>query len=228
MILLVEVLLFSTSGVFLMLLFEIGSYGDVRRLRSSESGKELYNTGISATIFNHLVYGPITYYLTTTICIDDDQSRSLRQQILSVVVFLFIQSSLFTVCHYLMHTRYLYRFHRFHHKYNTIVLPSSGSAVNSIEFLLAYMLPIFISTKVASCDKTSAVIAVTIVITFNLTLHTPALEEPFARYMPWIFVSTGDHLVHHSLLTCHYSAPIFNFDQVYETFRRRVASSSRE
>ena len=226
MILLVEGFLFSTVGVLLMLLFEIGSYGDVRRLRSNERGKELYNAGLLSTIFNHLAYGPITYYLATTICIDDDQRRSLCQQIYSVVAFLFIQSSLFTVCHYLMHTRYLYRFHRFHHKYNTIVLPSSGSAVSSIEFLLAYMLPILIATKVASCGKASAVIAVTIVIIiFNLTLHTPALEEPFARYMPRIFVSTSDHLTHHRLLTCHYSAPIFNFDRAYETFRRRVTSS---
>ena len=225
MILLVEGLLFSTAGVLLMLLFEIGSYGDVRRLRSSESGKELYNAGMIATMFNHLVYGPITYYLAMTLCLDDDQSQSLCQQMYSVVAFLFIQSSLFTVCHYLMHTRYLYRFHRFHHKYNTIVLPSSGSAVSSIEFFLAYMLPIVLATKLASCDKPSAVIAVMIVIIFNLTLHTPALEEPFARYMPRIFVSTGDHLTHHCLLTCHYSAPIFNFEQVYETFRRRVTSS---
>jgi len=224
MILLVEGLLFSTAGVLLMLLFEIGSYGDVRRIRSSKSGKELYNAGILSTIFNHLSYGPITYYLATTICIDDDQRRSLCQQIYSIVAFLFIQSSLFTVCHYLMHTRYLYRFHRFHHKYNTIVLPSSGSAVSSIEFLLAYMLPIVLATKLASCDKISAVIAVTIVIILNLTLHTPALEKPFARYMPWIFVSTSDHLTHHSLLTCHYSAPIFNFDLAYETFRRVTSS----
>ena len=225
MILLVEGLLFSSTGVLVMLLFEAGSYGDVTRLQSSESGKELYNAGMFASIFNHLVYGPITYYLTTTICIDDDQRRSLRQQIYSVVVFLFIQSTLFTVCHYLMHTRYLYRFHRFHHKYNTIVLPSSGSAVSSIEFLLAYMLPILLATKLASCDKTSAVIAVMIVVIFNLTLHTSALEKLFARYMPWIFVSTGDHLEHHRLLTCHYSAPIFNFERVYETFRQRVTSS---
>jgi len=120
--------------------------------------------------------------------------------------------------HWAMH-RQLYPIHRFHHRFNYIVLPSSASAVSIPEFLLAYMTPFIFAAWGSSSDKASSVVAVLMVITANLIIHTPALEEKFHRYMPWLFVSPEDHLAHHRQLTCHYSAPIFHFDRMIESLK---------
>jgi len=87
---LVEGFLLSSTGVILMLLFEFCiSMDDVKRFRAREGGKELHAAGIFATIFNHLLFGPCTYYLTIHYgFINKDYDRTLWQQAYSVVMFL--------------------------------------------------------------------------------------------------------------------------------------------
>ena len=205
-----------------MILFEFGlSSDDVQRVRNCDGGKELHAAGLFATIFNHLVFGPITYYLTVKYGFIQQHDWAFWQQLYSIVMFLLIENGLYWVAHYLMHTRRLYWMHRFHHKFNSnsIVLPSSASAVSAPEFIMAYMTPFVVAAWGASCDKASAVVAVTWVMTANLIIHTPALEERFSR-LPWLFVSPGDHLAHHRQLTSHYSAPIFHFDRIVECLKK--------
>mmetsp|Transcript_22867 Transcript_22867/g.49469 ORF Transcript_22867/g.49469 Transcript_22867/m.49469 type:complete len:231 (+) Transcript_22867:27-719(+) len=221
MTLLIEGFLFSSIGVFLMLIFEFGiSSSDVQRFRKRNGGKELHAAGIRATTINHLLLGPITYDLTIRYCCTK-QNLNLWQQACSVMIFLLVENFLYYCAHYLMHTRHLYFMHRFHHKFNAIVLPSSASAVSTLEFIIAYMSPFLVAAWGASCDKHSAMAAVIIVMIFNLIIHTPVLEESFARY-PWLFVSPGDHLAHHRQLTCHYSAPIFHFDRIISSLKEAV------
>jgi sterol desaturase/sphingolipid hydroxylase (fatty acid hydroxylase superfamily) len=212
----------SVLGLLLVLAFEFGlSSSDVQRLRKKEGGKELHAAGIRATILNHLILGPITYDLTVRYCCVTD-SLSLWQQAIAAVKFLWIENYLYYCMHYLMHTRQLYWMHRFHHKFNVIVLPSSANAVSAPEFIFAYMAPFLVAAWGAGCDKASALTAVSIVALFNLIIHTPALEEKFARY-PWPFVSPGDHLAHHRQLTCHYSAPIFHFDRMIASLKEGMS-----
>ena len=150
--------------------------------------------------------------------------------------------------------RLLYPIHRFHHKYNAIVLPSSASAVSHAEFIFAYMTPFVVAAWGSGTDKHLAMTAVFIVSLFNLIIHTPALEKTFERY-PSLFVSPADHLAHHRQLTCHYSgetniqyrtllhtwfaknrypeqkltsnpraAPIFHFDRIISFFREALCT----
>lgn len=210
-----------------MLVFEFGlSSSDVQRLRKCNGGRELHTRGLRATILNHLILGPITYYLTTRYCCIQ-QILPLWQQACSVLGFLLIESALYYSAHYLMHTRHLYWMHRFHHKFNAIVLPSSASAVSAPEFVFAYMSPFLAAAWGASCDKPSAVVAVLLVMTFNLIIHTPALEEMLANY-PCMLVSPGDHLAHHRQLTCNYSAPIFNFDKMISYLNETLYAMQKE
>jgi sterol desaturase/sphingolipid hydroxylase (fatty acid hydroxylase superfamily) len=213
MMLLVEGFLLSSFGVLLMLVFEFGlSSTDIKKIREREGGKELHDAGIRATVINHLIMGPITYVPTVLYCCVNDV-LTLSQQAFAVLNFLVIESALYYCAHYLMHTRRLYWMHRFHHKFNVIVLPSSASAVSTPEFMFAYMAPFLVAAWGGSCDKASAVVAVMLVMFFNLVIHTPSLEAHFERY-PWMLVSPGDHLAHHRQLSCHYSAPIFHFDRM--------------
>ena len=66
---------FSAMGVALMLIFEFGiSSSDVKRLRSRDEGKKLHAAGLRATIINHLVLGPIFYYITLRYCCTERKS----------------------------------------------------------------------------------------------------------------------------------------------------------
>eukprot|EP00579_Thalassiosira_antarctica_P021823 CAMPEP_0201959968 /NCGR_PEP_ID=MMETSP0904-20121228/6793_1 /ASSEMBLY_ACC=CAM_ASM_000553 /TAXON_ID=420261 /ORGANISM="Thalassiosira antarctica, Strain CCMP982" /LENGTH=233 /DNA_ID=CAMNT_0048505761 /DNA_START=8 /DNA_END=709 /DNA_ORIENTATION=- len=223
MMLLGEGFLFSSLALLLMPIFEFGfSSNDIQKIRKRDGGKELHIAGIRATILNHLILGPITYDLTIRYCCIQ-QSLSLWQGAFTVMKFLLIENALYYCAHYLMHTRRLYWMHRFHHKFNAIVLPSSASAVSAPEFIFAYMSPFLVAAWGSSCDKHSAMTAVLIVAVFNLIIHTPALDEKFAHY-PWLFVSPGDHLAHHRQLTCHYSAPIFHFDRMISSLKEAICA----
>ena len=110
---LVEGFLLSSTGVLLIILFEFGlSSDDVQRVRNCDGGKELHAAGLFATIFNHLVFGPITYYLTVKYGFIQQHDRAFWQQLYSIVMFLLIENGLYWVAHYLMHTRRLYWMHR--------------------------------------------------------------------------------------------------------------------
>ena len=228
MMLLVEGAAFSTFAVLLVFLFEFGlSTSDVKKIRKRDGGKALHTAGIRSTIINHMVFGPIYYPVTIQYFCMEQSLPTLWQQAIAVIKFLWIENALYFCAHYLMHTRRLYWMHRFHHKFNAIVLPSSASAVSTPEFVFAYMSPFLLAAWGSGCDKHSAMAAVLIVAFFNLVIHTPALEETFARY-PWLFVSPGDHLAHHRQLTCHYSAPIFHFDRMIETVKDLVYPADKK
>lgn len=208
---------FSSMGVALMLIFEFGiSSSDVQRLRKRDGGKELHAAGLRATIINHLVLGPIFYYITLRYCCTQ-RKLTLLQQAIAVFNFLVIENVLFYCGHFLMHTRYFYWMHRFHHRFNTIVLPSSASAVSTSEFVCAYMTPFVLAAWGASCDRASAVNAARIVILANLIIHTPSLEK--MNYYPWLLVSPSDHLAHHRQLTGNYSAPIFHCERIFASIK---------
>lgn len=220
--LLLEGILFASMWVIIMLVFEFGiALPDVRRFREREGGKELHNAGICATIINKMLLGSVVYDLTIRHCCNR-HGLTLWQQTRSVIVFLLIENAMYYVIHYLMHTRGLYWMHRFHHKFNTIVLPSSASAVSTAEFAIAYMFPFYIGAWSASCDKTSALVASSLVALFNLVIHTPALDEKLTAVYPWMFVSPGDHLAHHRQLNCNYSAPIFHFDRILSAIKKAL------
>ena len=213
MSLFVEGLLVGSLNILLMFGLEyVYSSDDVRRLRMRDGGKELHNAGIRASVFNSLVLGAITYYFTIVYCCVAGPLTVL-QQITSVFKFLLIENLWYYCAHYLMHQKSFYWMHRFHHKFNAIVLPSSASAVSVPEFLLAYMAPFLLGAWAGSCDKCSAVCSALIVAVSNLTIHTPALEDKM-KCLPWFFVMPSDHVTHHRQLTCNYGAPLIHFDRV--------------
>jgi sterol desaturase/sphingolipid hydroxylase (fatty acid hydroxylase superfamily) len=210
----IEGLVFGSLNVLLMFSLEyVYSSDDVQRLRERDGGKELHNAGIRASIFNSIFLGAITYYFTITYCCVPGP-LTVFQQISSVIKFLLIENLWYYCAHWLMHRRAFYWMHRFHHKFNAIVLPSSASAVSIPEFLLAYMAPFLLGAWAGSCDKCSAIYSATVVAVSNLAIHTPALEEKM-QYLPWFLVMPSDHVTHHRQLTCNYGAPLIHFDRVF-------------
>ena len=221
MSLFVEGLLVGSLNILLMFGLEyVYSSDDVRRFRMRDGGKELHNAGIRASVFNSLFLGAITYHVTIVYCCVAGPLTVL-QQISSVLKFLLIENLWYYCAHWLMHRRAFYWMHRFHHKFNAIVLPSSASAVSIPEFLLAYMAPFLLGAWAGSCDKCSAVCSASIVVVSNLAIHTPALED-MMKCLPWFLVMPSDHVTHHRQLTCNYGAPLIHFDRVFSYVNETV------
>ena len=143
--LLVEGAAFGALNVLGMFILEFGlSSHDVELLRKREGGKELHLAGLLATTFNSIILGSITYAVIMKYCCVEGP-LTLLQQACSIMMFLIIENFWYYLAHMAMHTRQLYWMHRFHHKFNVVVLPSSASAVSIPEFLIAYMAPLILS-----------------------------------------------------------------------------------
>ncbi|EOD36603.1 hypothetical protein EMIHUDRAFT_226101 [Emiliania huxleyi CCMP1516] len=87
--------------------------------------------------------------------------------------------------------------------------PMGGGAqlLHLLKYELAYL-------GVLRPDRMSMFLAVGVVSLNNLLIHTPKLADASARLVPWLFVSTADHLEHHRRLTSHYAAPTISIDRL--------------
>jgi len=123
------------------------------------------------------------------------------------------------ILYYLVHMAFhevkgLYWMHRYHHKFNTVVLPSSANAVSLAEYVFAYMLPLVIGATLTRADELAALSGAFVVAVTNLLIHTPWLEG--SQYPSWIFVTASDHLSHHRKTRGNYGAPVFHLDRIVE------------
>jgi sterol desaturase/sphingolipid hydroxylase (fatty acid hydroxylase superfamily) len=225
--LLAEGVAFGSLNVIVMLLLEFGvSLEDVRQLRKREGGKELHLAGMVATAFNSIVLGSITYAVIIKYCCVQSP-LTIIQKLRAVMVFLVIENTWYYLAHMTMHTRKFFWMHRFHHKFNVVILPSSASAVSIPEFLLAYMSPFIVGSYIGGTDKSSAIIAAMIVMAANFFIHTPALEETMSR-LPWFFVTPSDHFTHHRQLTCNYGAPVFSIDRIVNVVKAFLGEDTEQ
>lgn len=205
-------ILSGSAAVLLTFVLEfVLSIDDVKKLRSTPAGRELYRTCLYSNIRNNLVLGPITYWLTIQYFCHPGP-LTLAEEIQSIVGIVVIEGLLFYLVHKAFHeVKSLYWMHRYHHRFNTVVLPSSANAVSISEYMFAYMIPIVIGVVVTGADEASTFLGSAIIAVTNLLIHTPQMEE-YVWF--WAFVSTHDHLEHHRRLKGNYGAPVIHVDRI--------------
>lgn len=119
---------------------------------------------------------------------------------------------MFYFAHMAMHSKSLYWMHRYHHRYNTYVTPSSANAVSISEFLFAYIIPPAIILVVVQPSKFEMNTAMNVISFCNILVHTPCIEDWSERNLPAWWVGTSDHCEHHRRITKNYAAPCLNLD----------------
>lgn len=171
----------------------------------------LYLSAWLTSLRNNLVFGPVTAFVAFRIlCTDEELDEAARwRRAISVVL---IHSVCYYTAHRAMHTKALYWAHKYHHKFNEFVPPSSANAVSIAEYGIAYMLPFIIGAGIVRPDVKSMYTAVGIVSLTNLLIHTPPLEAVAAAVLPGFVVGTHGHIEHHQKLTTNYAAPTVNID----------------
>jgi sterol desaturase/sphingolipid hydroxylase (fatty acid hydroxylase superfamily) len=194
---------------------ELASLEDVQKLRNQKGGPKLYRSAILTNIFNNLVLGPIVYHVTITyIC--QESPLPVFERIWCVIGILVVEGILYYVVHKAFHEiKGLYWIHRYHHKFNAVVVPSSANAVSVAEYVLAYMIPIVAGVIFTRADEVAAFSGAAIIAVSNLLIHTPHLSSQ--KYF-WMLVSTQDHLEHHRKNKSNYAAPVIHMDRILASF----------
>ena len=167
-----------------------------------------------------LVGGTLTYYLSVLYVVIPNGILTWQEQVRAAMGVVMIEGVLYFVIHKAYHqVPGLYWIHRFHHQFNTIVLPSSANAVSIAEFLTAYSVPLMLSFWCVQADEISALAGSTVVAITNLSIHTPWMKKYVYH---WGFVSAHDHMEHHRRLVGNYAAPVFHVDRIIH----RLSSST--
>jgi sterol desaturase/sphingolipid hydroxylase (fatty acid hydroxylase superfamily) len=206
----------GTLVVLLTAVLEATCLDQVRKMRSSgPEGRSLYASAWRCNLFNNIILGPITYYCTVKWLCDNNGTKTLQEQLVAAAGVVVIEAILYYLVHMAFHeVKGLYWMHRYHHKFNTVVLPSSANAVSLAEYAFAYMLPLVLGVTLTRADELAAISGSTIVGITNLLIHTPWLEG--SQYPSWIFVTASDHLSHHRKTRGNYGAPVFHLDRIVE------------
>jgi len=198
--------------VLLTIVLELASWAAVRIVCRNKAGASLYAQGILMNVMNNCVLGPVAYQLVNMHSISAPMGAAARVR---TVVYLLLGHAIgYYAAHRWMHTRRMYWAHRFHHRFNSYVVPVTANAVSLAEYGIAYMLPFIAGSAIVRPDRCSLFIAVGIISLNNLLIHTPGLCDLSAKYVPWLGVSTADHLEHHRRLTSFYAAPTISVDRI--------------
>jgi sterol desaturase/sphingolipid hydroxylase (fatty acid hydroxylase superfamily) len=207
----------ATVTILLTAVLEVASLPSARGVWKQSGGPALYRKSLFFNFRNHYLYGvPVTAVAYTCFCLGDDDVEFtwLRFAVKTWAVVLFHAVAYYQV-HKLFHTSaQLYQFHKFHHRYNAHVPPVSANAVETVEYLVAYVIPFAAAALVVRPTTSELKLAVAVISVFNLLVHTPRLEAAAAKLCPPWWVSTADHMEHHRRLTVHYASPTLNIDWI--------------
>eukprot|EP00549_Striatella_unipunctata_P020859 CAMPEP_0118672934 /NCGR_PEP_ID=MMETSP0800-20121206/42_1 /TAXON_ID=210618 ORGANISM="Striatella unipunctata, Strain CCMP2910" /NCGR_SAMPLE_ID=MMETSP0800 /ASSEMBLY_ACC=CAM_ASM_000638 /LENGTH=175 /DNA_ID=CAMNT_0006567941 /DNA_START=254 /DNA_END=781 /DNA_ORIENTATION=- len=135
---------------------------------------------------------------------------------LAICGVILIHNVLYYAVHKAMHHPDYYKYHRYHHRFNTYVTPSSANAVSIVEYAVAYVLPFIPCCMLIRPTEFELRFAAIFVSLCSLLVHTPCLEKLSQKVIPSLFVSTFDHQEHHRKLKTKYASPVVNVDWILE------------
>lgn len=207
----------------LTLCLESCSIETVKNVWKQPKGTELYYAGVFLNIFNHIVVGiPLYTFAVIFFCSPADTEIKYSEFILEVIWVICIHSLLYYRVHKAFHEspQLFQSFHKFHHRYNTYVPPSSANAVSVGEYVVAYLIPFLVATALRRTQAASLSTAVCVVSVMNLLVHTPRLEKLYLGNR--LVVTTQNHMNHHRKLNCHYASPTFNIDYMVQKVSSRL------
>jgi len=216
----------TSATMMLTLVLELVSLDAVRKVCRKKGGASLYAQGVAMNIVNNCILGPMAYEVVASRFTSPPLPTASRVAMVGAI--LAGHAIGYYCAHRWMHTRRMYWAHRFHHKFNTYVVPVTANAVSLAEYTIAYMLPFIAGAALLRPDRWSLFVGVGIISFNNLLIHTPSIADLSARLVPWWGVSTADHLEHHKRLTTHYAAPTVSIDRLLACVFGEPASYGKE
>jgi sterol desaturase/sphingolipid hydroxylase (fatty acid hydroxylase superfamily) len=169
--------------------------------------KKTYYMAQKYVLINLLIISPITFMIVDISLLNHDIAFSFFR----FTGLIMIQNLGYYLIHREMHqNKKLYWIHMFHHKYDTITVPSIANAVTHYEFILAYLIPMIAGASFIKPTELEFLTSVGLISVFNLLIHTYELNK--VEWCPG-FVSPTQHIAHHKERNIHYAAPLLNVDE---------------
>ena len=238
--------LLAIQTFILTIILDICSYQTIYDLCCKQkSGTRLYVSAIVLNIINHFcIGGPIYGIASKFLCSSSNNSigngnfdislstgnvGNILQHILSVVAVMFLHAiQYYAILKYFHETPKLYKLiHQYHHQFKLYVPPMAANAVTPTEYLIAYAIPFATACIILpKFAKTTIILkhAIMYISITNLFVHTPLLQNISTKYVipnNFLFVSTDDHLTHHSKVTTKYASPTFNIDNIIKRLTKQ-------
>ncbi len=174
----------------------------------------LYIDAMKALFINMIIISPITYAGVDTLLIDHNLS-GYYIDIQKVITILLIQNIGYYIVHRVFHEYpILYKYHKFHHKFDKILIPSIGNAVSTEEYVYAYLLPFILGAGITQPSELTFIIPIFVVVFLNMTIHCQELNN---LVYPFFLVSPQNHYEHHQVRNKHYAAPLLNVDSIIKS-----------
>lgn len=188
-----------------------------------QKNPKLYQNAVVLNFFNHFVVGVPSYAVGILLTTDIPERDNFFIYSLKLVTQIIGITAIHALCYYQIHKIFhtyprLYKWHKFHHLFNTHVPPLSANAVSPVEYYLAYICPFLVALILLKPCELALWSSILLIGIFNLTMHTPMLEPYFDKVTPQWMAKTANHLEHHKRLNCHYAAPTFDIDYLVEEF----------
>lgn len=218
-----------TETILLTFVLELVSIPAVKGVLKQRGGKSLYLSAIFLNLFNHLFLAIPLYVLAHVyfggvlgFWVYEQPLEDYFQSSLRIIAALLVHAICYYHVHRFFHTsRKWYKFHAYHHRFNTYVTPVSAMAVTPVEYCMGYILPFALAAFVVWPLFREIKMAIYIETICNLLIHTPRLEKITENVWPTI-VTPYLHIEHHKRLYVNYAAPILNVDWFVEQFERTV------
>lgn len=107
---------------------------------------------------------------------------------------------------------FLFKIHKFHHLFDTIVIPSVSNAVSYEEFLLSLVLPFSCVAFIIRPSEISFICAIETISILHMLMHTNELDN--IKWIPGM-VAPSLHIEHHRNKKKHYSSGLFDLDIIF-------------
>jgi sterol desaturase/sphingolipid hydroxylase (fatty acid hydroxylase superfamily) len=210
-----------TGILALTVVLEFISIETVKGVWKQPNGRELYIKAIVLNLINPAVFAIPLYSVAATILCSEKENETISFRDVSEILWVL---GVHAIGYYQIHKMFhesprLYRFHKYHHRFNTHVPPSAANAVEFQEYILAYLLPFVVAIVARQTAVENLAIAVWIIGVLNILVHTPKLDGTYD--LGQYFVSTENHMDHHRKLKVHYASPTFNIDTLVERFSKK-------
>lgn len=171
----------------------------------------LYMDAMSSLLVNMLIISPVSYAGADILIINHNLSWYYIdiQKIMSILL---IQNIGYYIVHRCFHEfSSLYKYHKFHHKFDKVLVPSLGNAVSKEEYIYAYILPIILGAGITQPSELTFLIPIFITVFLNMMIHCQELNN---LIFPFFLVSPQNHYEHHQVRNKHYAAPLINIDSI--------------
>jgi sterol desaturase/sphingolipid hydroxylase (fatty acid hydroxylase superfamily) len=188
------------------------SYESTKKIK--RENYSLYLDAMKSLMINMIIISPIVYSINDFLFINH-QISPWTLEIGKVGSILLIQNVGYYVVHRSFHEiPSLYKYHKFHHKFDKVLVPSLGNAVSSEEYIMAYLFPFILGSYLTNPSELTFIIPILITVVLNMMIHCQELNS---LIYPFFLVSPQNHFEHHQVRNKHYAAPLINIDSLIQS-----------